>query len=141
MEMQVTFPGGKRVDATYGGFTVRTDQPVEGGGDASAPAPFDLFLASLATCAGIYALGFCQARGLSTEGLRLIQRYDADPTTGLPTRIQLELHLPVGFPERYRPAILRAAEGCKVKKAIGAPPIFEITAVVPVAAEATMAQV
>jgi ribosomal protein S12 methylthiotransferase accessory factor len=84
--IQVSFPGGKRVDAQVGAFTIRTDQPTEGGGEGSAPAPYDLFLASLATCAGIYVLGFCQARGIPTDGLALTQRHELDPDTHLPTR-------------------------------------------------------
>ena len=83
--IMVTFPGGKRVDAQVGNFVIATDQPVSGGGGEAAPAPFDLFLASIATCAGIYALGFCQARGLPTEGLVLEQEVIDDPATHLPT--------------------------------------------------------
>lgn len=125
-EIKVTFPGGKRVDAEVGPFVVKTDQPIEGGGEGSAAAPYDLFLASIATCAGIYVLGFCQARGLSTEGLSLRQRVDVDPATKLPARIRLELSLPPSFPEKYRAAVVRAAEGCKVKKTIAAQPVIEV---------------
>ena len=128
MDIEVTFPGGKRVDAQVGAFTVHTDQPVDAGGGGTAPGPFDLFLASIASCAGIYALGFCQARGLSIDGMAITQRYEPDPTTGLPARIHMELRLPVGFPERYRTAIVRAAEGCKVKKTMAAAPTVEIVA-------------
>jgi len=126
-DIEVSFPGGLLVDARVGDYVVRTDQPVEGGGSASAPAPFDLFLASLATCAGIYALGYCRARGLSTEGLKLVQHVEPDPVTKLPTRIELRLSLPVGFPEHHRVAIQRAVAGCKVKKTIMASPTFEVT--------------
>jgi ribosomal protein S12 methylthiotransferase accessory factor len=125
-DIEVTFPGGKRVDAKVGAHVVRTDQPVTAGGQDSAPAPFDLFLASIATCAGIYVLGFCQARGLATEGIALRQRVDADPATKLPARIRLELALPPTFPEKYRAAVLRAAEGCKVKKTLAAQPVIEV---------------
>jgi ribosomal protein S12 methylthiotransferase accessory factor len=127
-DIEVTFPGGKRVDARIGAFVVQTDQPVELGGDGSAVAPFDLFLASLATCAGIYALGFCQARGLSTEGLALKQHVEIDLATKLPSRIRMELTLPPSFPEKYRGAIVRAAEGCKVKKTIALAPAIEVVA-------------
>ena len=126
MDIRVSFPGGKRVDADLGGFVVATDQPVSGGGEGAAPAPFDLFLASLATCAGIYALGFCQARGLPTKGLSLVQRHEFDPETHLPSRIVLELTLPDGFPEKYRAAIQRAVENCKVKKTIAASHAFDV---------------
>jgi ribosomal protein S12 methylthiotransferase accessory factor len=125
-DIEVTFPGGKRVDAQVGPFVVRTDQPVEAGGAGSAVAPFDLFLASLATCAGIYVLGFCQARGLPTEGIRLRQHVDVDPATKLPGHVRLELTLPASFPDKYRAAVVRAAEGCKVKKTMAAAPVIDV---------------
>jgi ribosomal protein S12 methylthiotransferase accessory factor len=125
-EIEVTFPGGLEVDASVGGYVVRTDQPIEAGGAGAAPAPFDLFLASLATCAGIYALGFCRARGLSTDGLRLVQHTTIAPATKLPSKIELRLTLPVGFPETHRGAMLRAVAGCKVKKTIAASPAFDV---------------
>ncbi len=126
MNIEVSFPGGKRVNAQLGEFEVETDQPRELGGAESAPGPYDLFLASLATCAGIYVLGFCQARGISTEGLRLTQRNEFDPDTKLVRRVRIELHLPADFPEKYRAAIVRTAESCKVKKTLAKPPIFEV---------------
>jgi ribosomal protein S12 methylthiotransferase accessory factor len=128
MDIRVTFPGNKRVDAQIGPHIVETDQPAELGGDGSAVAPFDLFLASLGTCAGIYVLGFCQARGIPTEGLSLVEHVEHDPATHLPSSIRIEVRLPPGFPEKYRLAVLRAAEGCKVKKAIAAPPTIEVVA-------------
>ncbi len=124
--IDVSFHGGKRVDACIGPFVVHTDQPSHQGGEGSAPAPFDLFLASLATCAGLYVLGFCQARGLSTEGLGLRQDVEVDPDSKLPKRIRLELTLPPSFPEKYRAAVGRAAEGCKVKKTIVAAPTIDV---------------
>lgn len=126
MDITVSFPGGKRVDARVGAHVIQTDQPVAGGGQDAAPAPFDLFLASLATCAGIYVLGFCQARGLATDGLALAQHHTVDPTTHQLTAVTLELTLPDGFPDKYRDAIVRAAAGCKVKKLLAHPPAVEV---------------
>src|SRR3989304_4602297 len=83
MEMEITFPGGSRVDATFGPYTVQTDQPGQGGGEGLAPTPFATFLASLGTCAGIYVLGFCRQRGISTEGIRLVQRTQTARATGV----------------------------------------------------------
>lgn len=126
MSIEVSFPGGKRVDALVGAHRISTDQPAELGGADTAPAPFDLFLASMATCAGIYVLGFCQARGLDTEGLSLVQHVTYDDATKLMTSVRIELRLPPSFPEKYVAAVTRAAEGCKVKKTIAAAPRFEI---------------
>jgi ribosomal protein S12 methylthiotransferase accessory factor len=136
--IDVSFPGGKRVDARIGAFVVHTDQPATQGGEGSAVAPFDLFLASLATCAGLYVLGFCQARDISTDGLGLRQHVEVDPATKLPSRIRLELSLPASFPVKYRDAVVRAAEGCKVKKTIATAPTIEV-ALAP--AETTLAKV
>lgn len=126
-EMTIDFPGGARVDAHYNGLTVMTDQPTYAGGRGSAPAPFSLFLASLGTCAGIYVLGFCRQRGLPTEGIRLVQRMESDPATRMISRIELEIQLPPEFPEKYRDAVIRAAEQCAVKKHIENPPKMAVT--------------
>ncbi|MFN2195001.1 MAG: OsmC family protein [Anaerolineales bacterium] len=126
MEMLIDFPGGARVDAHFGPYTVKTDQPPMGGGEGSAPTPFATFLASIGTCAGIYVLGFCQQRGLPTEGIRLIQRMYNDPMTGMVGKVELEIQVPPTFPERYREALVRTAELCAVKKHFENPPKFEI---------------
>ena len=127
--MIVRFPGGKRVDAEYGGFTIRTDQPPQGGGEGSAPQPFDLFLASIATCAGIYVKGYCDSRGIATESLGLEMHIEREPEKNRVTRLVLEIRLPQGFPEKHREAVIRAADLCAVKKHILNPPTFEIRTV------------
>ncbi|HEY5671658.1 MAG TPA: OsmC family protein [Anaerolineales bacterium] len=122
MEMIVDFPGGARVDAHFGSFTLKTDQPPA----ASAPTPFATFLASIATCAGIYVLGFCQQRGLPTDGIRIIQRTSKDPASGMVSKIDLEIQVPPSFPEKYLPSLVRSAELCAVKKHIEKPPVFDV---------------
>lgn len=126
MDIELSFPGGKRVVAQVGAHRIETDQPVDLGGEGAAPAPFDLFLASLATCAGVYALGFLQARGLSTEGLRVWQQVELDPESHVARSVRISLSLPPTVPEKYRAAIVRAVENCKVKKTIAAAPSFEV---------------
>ena len=126
MEMMIDFPGGARVDAHFGPYTVMTDQPPAGGGLGSAPTPFALFLASLGTCAGIYVLGFCKQRGLPTDGIRIVQRMYNDPSSGMVGKIELEIQVPPDFPEKYQPALIRAAELCAVKRHMEQPPAFNI---------------
>ncbi len=126
MEMIIDFPGGARVDAHLGQHTIATDQPVMGGGKNSAPTPFATFLASIGTCAGIYVLGFCQQRNLPTEGIRLIQRMEVDPATGLLTNVELDIQVPSSFPEKYHAALIRSADQCKVKKTMEHPPAFHV---------------
>ena len=126
-EVVVTFPGGKRVDALVGDKIVHTDQPIRAGGNDSAPAPFDLFAASLATCAGFFVLSFCQARALPTEGITLRQRIAFDEAHHV-SKVELDIEVPADFPDKYHAALVRAAEGCTVKRAIEARPPFTVRA-------------
>ena len=122
MDMIIDFPGGARVDAKFGHFTVPTDQPPY----SSAPTPFATFLASIGTCAGIYVLGFCQQRGISTEGMRIVQSLEYNPYTRLVEQVNLDIQLPPEFPEKYRKAVIRSADQCAVKKHFENPPSFAI---------------
>jgi putative redox protein len=130
MEMLIDFPGGVRVDAHFNGFTVRTDQPVDDGGDNSAPTPFDIFLSSIGTCAGFYVLNFCCRRGLPVEGIRLIQRVQRNEATRLVEALSIEIQLPADFPARYKAAVIRAAELCTVKKHFDHPPEINVAATI-----------
>ena len=125
-EFIIDFPGGARVDAHFGPYTVMTDQPPAAGGQGSAPAPFSLFLASIGTCAGIYVLGFCRQRGVPTDGIRIVQRMESSPVTRMISKITLEIQLPPEFPEKYKDAVIRAADQCAVKKHLENPPQFDV---------------
>jgi putative redox protein len=132
--MEIRFPGGVAVEAVEKGFTIRTDQPVLAGGAGSAPSPFDLFLASIGTCAGFYALRFCQERQLSTTGLSVSLAAERDAEKKRVKRIHIEIDLPDAFPEKYRGAILRAVDQCTVKRLILEPPEFDVAVATPVMA-------
>jgi ribosomal protein S12 methylthiotransferase accessory factor len=125
MSMEIRFPGGLAVTALHKGFRIPTDQPFEAGGRGEAPTPFDLFLASLGTCAGLYALRFCQERNIPTEGLALSLSTEKDPEAKRLATIRITVHLPEAFPSKYAAAIERAIDLCAVKRAIANPPEFE----------------
>jgi ribosomal protein S12 methylthiotransferase accessory factor len=127
MRIDIRFPGGARVDASFDAHVIRTDQPPHQGGNDSAPTPFATFLASIGTCAGIYVLGFCRQRGIPTEGIHLAEEIDVDPLSGMVRKIRLEIDLPSDFPAKYRAALIRSAEQCAVKKHLEHPPEIEVT--------------
>jgi len=127
MSMQIDFPGGMAVSARYNGFEIVTDQPSGNGGTGQHPSPFDLFLVSLGSCAGFFALRFCQQRQLSTEGMSLSIDIDRDPQSKRLDRVTIDIHLPTGFPDKYRGAIVRATDQCAVKKALLDPPEITVT--------------
>ena len=126
MDMRIRFPGGKRVNATYKGFAIKTDQPTESDGEGSAPTPFDLFLASIGTCSGFYVLSFCQARNIPTEKITLVLKAERNEETKTIAKIAIEILLPEEFPEKYTDQLVRVAEKCAVKKTLENPPLFQI---------------
>ena len=125
MAMEISFPGGKKVDAVFKGFTIKTDQSEKDGGENSAPTPSFLFLASLGTCAGYYAMNFCQKRKIDTQELRLVLDFNTNKKTHMVEKIRMTLTLPPNFPEKYTAAIVKAVDLCYVKKHLHEPPEFE----------------
>jgi len=125
--MIVTFPENKKVDATMHGITVQTDQPVVAGGNGTAASPFALFLSSMATCTGFYALAFCQKRDIPTAGMELSLDTVKNPETKMITKITMHLKTPEDFPAKYKTAIIKSMNLCSVKKHLENPPVVEIT--------------
>lgn len=126
MDIRVDFGGGLKVNAYFDGFTVATDQPVDNGGDNSAPDPFSYFLTSLVTCSGFYVLKFCQTREIATDGIELFLRTTRDEKTNALTEIRMEIQLPAGFPDKYKNALVKVTEQCSVKKIMQNPPTITI---------------
>ena len=123
--MEITFDGGKVVTAHTHSHSIRTDQPLNNGGGNTAPAPFELYLASIGTCAGIYVKSFCDNRKIPTDKIKIIQRTEFSKETGLPVSITIDIQLPADFPEKYKASVISVAELCKVKKSIANPPVFK----------------
>jgi putative redox protein len=124
--MEVTFDGDKVITAHINGHSIRTDQPLDNGGGNTAPAPFELFLASIGTCAGIYVKSFCDRRQIPTEGIKIVQTVEFDEVKKVPAVISIDIKLPAGFPEKYYEAVINAAELCLVKKTISSQPEFKV---------------
>ena len=129
LEIKVTYPGQKKVIADFKEFTVYTDQSKKNGGEGTAPEPYDLFLASVATCTGYYVLAFCEKRDIPMEGIELTQRHEFTDPGHLLSKVLIEIRVPKSFPKKYLDALAKAAGTCGVKKAIAAGPAFDIRAV------------
>lgn len=125
-EMIISFADGKKVNAEYRGFTIKTDQLPRNGGEGSAPEPFSLFLASIGTCAGIYVYSFCQERDLPTENIRIIQTHHRKENGKGIGKISIDIEVPDDFPEKYHDTLVKVTNLCAVKKHIQDPPVFEV---------------
>ena len=129
MEMKIDFPGGKKVTTHFHNRSIPTDQPISSGGDGTAPAPFDLFLASIGACAGFYVLAFCDTRKIPTDELSLTMTTKRDPEKKLITQMDIAIHLPPEFPEKYHKAVIKAAEYCTGARHLENPPAIVLNVV------------
>ncbi len=126
MKLEVFFEDNLKINAKVGDHTIKTDQPMQSGGENSAPTPFELFLASIGTCSGIFIKHFCASRGIDVSGIKLTQKHNFNPLTGLIEAIDIDVHLPEGFPEKYHGAIKKVVDQCAVKRHLMQPPQINV---------------
>jgi len=124
--MDICFPEGKKVNAKFDDFEIKTDQSVYSGGTGEAPDPFSLFLSSIGTCTGIYVLRFCQKRNIPTDSLKLVLKTKENEKTGLVEKINITIHAGKEFPQKYKNAVLKVASLCTVKKHLENPPTVNL---------------
>ena len=126
MEIKVNFLDKLRLEAKFDDFTVIADQSIRYKGDGSAPGPFDYFLASSALCAAYFVKLYCDARGISTENIRLSQNNIVDPDNRYRQIFKIQIELPANISPKDRQGILRSIDRCTVKKVVQAGPEFVI---------------
>lgn len=129
MELEIKLEGGKKVSTTIGRHRILTDQSVKDGGEDSAPAPFDLFMASIGTCAGFYVQAYCQSKGIDPSGINITLQPKRDATNKKIVGFITTIRLPKGLPDRLYPALKKVAEQCAVKKTIMSHPEFIVETV------------
>ncbi len=125
MSMEIHFPGGRKVNSNYKGFTIKTDQSKANGGDSSASTPSDLFFASVGACMGLYALDFCVKRKIDSGQLKLSVEMQSHDKTRLVEKMIFNINLAPEFPQKYTSALIRAMKLCYLKKHFEYPPQFE----------------
>jgi putative redox protein len=128
MKYNISFAGNKKVDAHFRGFTLKSDQPLTDGGDNTAPAPLEIFLASIGMCAGFYIVSFCQSRSIPTDNISMTQTVVRNDKTHMVEKIIIDVNLPPDFPEKYKAAVIKTAQSCSVKKFLDAPPEIQVAA-------------
>lgn len=126
MKIEINLLAGQKLQASFGKHTIVSDQSVSAGGEESHPEPFDYFLASMPLCAAFYIRKFCQQRDISTEGISLTQEHSTIGEDKYHKRFSIKVSLPGSFPDKYKKALLAAANTCTVKKVIQAMPEFAI---------------
>jgi putative redox protein len=124
--MKIYFNGNKQVFADFNGYTVKTDQAQRAGGEGLYPEPFAMFLASLGTCAGIFVKSFCDQRSIPAEGIYLTMDPKFDQVRHIIGEVDLKIHVPADFPEKYESAVIQTASLCTVKRQLREDILFNV---------------
>ena len=125
--MNVRHLGGDRFAITMRGHELVVDQPVEGGGEDTAPTPTELFVAGLASCVAFYARRYLSRHDLPTDGLTVTTAYTMGQRPARVAEIRLELHVPDGVPAERRDALLAVATHCTVHNSLTTTPEVTVT--------------
>lgn len=125
--MEVAFISGESYEITVRGHRIVVDQPVEAGGDDTAPTPTELLVASLASCVAFYAGRYLTRHGYSRTGLTVSTSFDmsADPPSRV-SGIQISVKAPTDLPEARRPALSAVISRCTVHNTLHEPPAVSI---------------
>lgn len=126
----VQYEGGDRLRISVRGHQLHVDQPLEDGGEDTAPTPTELFLASLAACVGFYAERFLRRSGLATEGLAVACDYSWAGSPARVGEIALRVEAP-GLTSERAEAFARVIEHCPIHNTLQQPPVVRFEVVAP----------
>jgi putative redox protein len=115
-----------RFEVLVRGHTITVDQPVEDGGDDTAPTPTELFVSSLAACVAFYARRYLARHDLPTAGLAVDVEFQMSSRPARVGDIDIRLRIPDGVPEQNRAGLLAVASHCTVHNSLSQPPTVHI---------------
>ena len=124
--MVVGHLGGDRFVVEVRGHTITVDQPVDAGGQDTAPTPTELFVAGLASCVAFYARRYLARHDLPTDGLAVSADYTLGGRPARVTDVAIRITPPPGLPVERRDAFLAVASHCTVHNTLHEPPTVDI---------------
>ncbi len=125
-KMTVRYTGGRAFKAVARGHEVVTDLPSESGDPEAGMTPPELFMASLGTCIGVYAVSYCEKAGFDCTDLTVTLSWEKDDSGSRIGSVSARLALPRADPGNRREAILKAATSCYLHNTVSKWPGLEI---------------
>ncbi len=115
MQVDVTYQGQVKFEATSRGHRILTDQPLDNGGQDEGMTPPEWFLASLGSCIGFYAVKYLEARDLDTQGLSISVTAQKTPSAPIYLDpIEVQIHVPIPLEQRHQQGLMKAADACLI---------------------------
>ena len=103
---------------------VSVDEPLDAGGDDTAPSPQELLAASLASCTAITMEMYAERKGWDSG--EVVVDVDYEPAQrGSPTKFEMVVRLPKELPEEQREKLMQIAAKCPVHRTLEGEVMFE----------------
>jgi putative redox protein len=118
VKLTATYHDGMRHDITSGKHRVITDQPVTDGGQDAGMSPVELFVGSLASCAGYFVGRYCERHQISTKGLSVEAEWTMAEQPHRVGQITLTIHVPHRITAAQSERLLKVAQGCTVHQSL-----------------------
>jgi putative redox protein len=123
--MTIAWVTGVQLAVEARNHRVVVDQPLEEGGQDQGITPVELFIASLGSCIGYFAVRFCQRHKIPTAELRVTMGWDYAEQPHRVGSIRTRVELPAALDGAMKDRLQKVLEGCTVHHSITiAPRIF-----------------
>ena len=126
MEATVQYLDGVKFNVAIRGHNVLCDQPLENKGNDAGISPPEFLLASLATCAGYYALEYLGTRMLPRKGLSVHVSAEKLKQPARLGNFRIEVETPELEPH-HEAGVLRAVKSCLIHNTLLHAPAIEVT--------------
>jgi putative redox protein len=103
---------------------VSADEPIESGGDDTAPSPQELLAASLASCTAVTLEMYAERKGWDVGPVEVDCQY-TPAERGCPTRFELVVRLPDGLAEDQIQRLMQIAAKCPVHRTLDGEVMFD----------------
>jgi uncharacterized OsmC-like protein len=134
MEVKVTHLDGVRFSVQSRSHTILCDQPADNGGEDQGMTPPEFMLASLASCAGFYAMQYLKTRSLADTGVEISVTADKLKPPARLGNFNIRVTCPVPLSEDQHEGLMRSVKSCLVHNTLLHPPQISIELDVPATA-------
>jgi uncharacterized OsmC-like protein len=126
-ELAVRHLGDDRFAIQIRDHTITVDQPLEEGGEDTAPTPTELFIGGLAACVAFYGRRYCARHDIDPDGLAVRASFAVGGRPARVTAIDLEITPPAQLPGDRRDGFLAVSSHCTVHNTLSDAPAPRIT--------------
>lgn len=112
MKSNIIYTGNTIFKTKIRGHEIVMDLSEKLGGDNTAPTPTEFFMASLGSCAGLFAVRYLQTAKLNPEGLSIDLDWKFDRNKTRIERIQISVSVPNATLGRRKKALLMVVRKC-----------------------------